>query len=75
MKLATHTTTKKQVAIKLVKKASVSTPLKREKLTREITLLQSLSHPRIVALLQVVETSTTIGMVLEYAAGIPTLSH
>ncbi|KAJ3128586.1 hypothetical protein HK098_004012 [Nowakowskiella sp. JEL0407] len=69
VKLALHSETDKEVAIKLIKKESIENPGRKAKLMREISILQSVSHPFIVKLIEVVETDQYIGMVLEYASG------
>lgn len=75
VKLATHKNGGKQVAVKLIKKQSVNSAVKRTKLMREISILQSLNHPFIVKLLEVIETDVYIGMIMEYASGGELFEH
>lgn len=59
-----------QVAIKLLRRDSLGTnPSRLPKIHREITILRELSHPNIVRLHEMVETSKHIGIILEYASG------
>ncbi|KAJ3323675.1 hypothetical protein HDV06_001405 [Boothiomyces sp. JEL0866] len=69
VKLGYHITTGEEVAIKFIKKESVTTTEKRFKLQREISILRTVSHPNLVHLIEVIENDTHIGMVLEYASG------
>ncbi|KAK5665745.1 hypothetical protein QVD99_007383 [Batrachochytrium dendrobatidis] len=69
VKLGQHMDTRKEVAVKLIKKASIDSPARREKLIREISLLKSVSHPHIVRLHEVIETEHYIGMIMDYASG------
>ncbi|KAJ3230912.1 hypothetical protein HDU81_004145 [Chytriomyces hyalinus] len=69
VKLATDTRSKRMVAIKFLKKARVRDNADRRKIMREIAMLQMLDHPFVVSLLEVVETASYIGLVLEYAPG------
>ncbi|KAI8830015.1 kinase-like domain-containing protein [Chytriomyces cf. hyalinus JEL632] len=69
VKLATDTRSERMVAIKFLKKARVRDNADRRKIMREIAMLQMLDHPFVVSLLEVVETASYIGLVLEYAPG------
>ncbi|KAI8904575.1 hypothetical protein DFJ77DRAFT_244216 [Powellomyces hirtus] len=75
VKLATHTETGKQVAIKLIKKENIEQPNRRAKLMREISLLQAVDHPFIVTVYEVIETRDYIGMIMEYASGGELFEH
>ncbi|KAJ3037356.1 hypothetical protein HK097_003542 [Rhizophlyctis rosea] len=75
VKLAVHYDTGKEVAIKLIKKENIESPNRRAKLMREISILQTLDHPFIVKLIEVIETEQYIGMVLEYASGGELFEH
>ncbi|CCK72240.1 uncharacterized protein KNAG_0J01590 [Huiozyma naganishii CBS 8797] len=60
----------KQVAIKLIKRDSISNDKSKEvKIYREINALKQLHHPNIVKLEEVLQNSKYIGIVLEYASG------
>ena len=59
-----------QVAIKLIRRDSVGTnPTRLAKIYREIAILETISHPNIVRLHEMVETEKQIGIILEYASG------
>ena len=58
-----------EVAIKLIKRGSVDTAQRTEKVRREIDVLKAVRHPNIVRLYDVIETEKYIGIVLEYASG------
>jgi 5'-AMP-activated protein kinase, catalytic alpha subunit len=64
-----------KIAIKLIKKESIIVPARRQKLIREISILQSLNHRYIVKLWEVLETEQYIGMVMEYASGGELFGH
>lgn len=69
VKVSLHKDTGKEVAIKFVKKEAVASSQQQEKLAREIGILQSIDHPYIVKLIEVIETETYIGLIMEYASG------
>ncbi|KAJ3015240.1 UNVERIFIED_CONTAM: hypothetical protein HDU68_012819, partial [Siphonaria sp. JEL0065] len=69
VKLSVDSRTNREVAVKLLKKDRISTPTRRAKVMREISMLQALDHPYIVSLLEVVETDAYIGLVMEFAVG------
>ena len=58
-----------QVAIKIIRRRKLDTPGRMAKVYREIAILRQLEHPNIVKLHETVETTKTIGIVLEYASG------
>lgn len=59
-----------QVAIKLIRRESLGTnPSRLPKIHREISILETLQHPNIVKLHEMVETRDFIGIILEYASG------
>ena len=70
VKLGWKTDGSVQVAIKLIRRESLGTnPSRLPKINREIKILETLSHPNIVKLHEMVESNQFIGMVLEYASG------
>ena len=70
VKLGWKTDGSVQVAIKLIRRESLGTnPSRLPKINREIKILETLSHPNIVKLHEMVENTQFIGMVLEYASG------
>jgi serine/threonine protein kinase len=58
-----------QVAIKLIRKESVDTKTRMNKIDREIEILKRVHHPNIVKLCDVIHTDRYIGIILEYASG------
>ncbi|KNC99827.1 CAMK/CAMKL/KIN4 protein kinase [Spizellomyces punctatus DAOM BR117] len=75
VKLAVHLETKKEVAIKLIKKENIEQPTRRAKLMREISILQAVDHAYIVKVYEVIETRDYIGMIMEYASGGELFEH
>jgi len=67
VKLARHIITKAEVAIKVIDKTRLD-EVNLKKIYREIQILKLLRHQNIIELYQVLETSTTIYLVLEYAS-------
>lgn len=66
--LCEHIQTRKQVAIKCIKKAHFSkSPQLQNKVHREIALMRLLDHPHLLKLHEVCESQRHIYMVLEYA--------
>ncbi|KAM3599719.1 uncharacterized protein V6R79_010302 [Siganus canaliculatus] len=68
VKLAFHALTKDKVALKILDKTRLDTQAQRL-LSREITSMESLRHPNVVHLYEVVETPLRLYLVLEYAGG------
>ncbi|KAF2277843.1 Pkinase-domain-containing protein [Westerdykella ornata] len=58
-----------EVAIKLIKRESLGSQSRLQKIYREIHILRGLDHPNIVRLHEMVETERHIGIILEYASG------
>ncbi|KAJ3000636.1 hypothetical protein HDV02_004321 [Globomyces sp. JEL0801] len=69
VKLAYRISDDFEVAIKFIKKQKVETVTKRQRVAREINILQSVHHPNLLNLMEVIETETYIGMIMEYASG------
>ncbi|KAK1386715.1 Non-specific serine/threonine protein kinase [Heracleum sosnowskyi] len=65
VKLAHHILTGIKVAVKILERQSIDKKAA-EKVRREINILRLLSHPHVVRLFEVIETPTTIYMVMEY---------
>ncbi|CAL8082976.1 unnamed protein product [Calicophoron daubneyi] len=68
VKLATHILTKELVAIKVLDKTRMDASTRRL-LSREISILETVHHPNIVRLYEVIETLTRLHLVMEYVAG------
>ncbi|XP_028829131.1 serine/threonine-protein kinase NIM1 isoform X2 [Denticeps clupeoides] len=68
VKLAFHALTKDKVAIKILDKTRLDLQAQRL-LSREISTMESLQHPNVLRLYEVVETPSRLHLVLEYAGG------
>ncbi|KAI8895395.1 kinase-like domain-containing protein [Globomyces pollinis-pini] len=68
VKLATHKMTGAEVAIKVIDKTQLDEK-KIGKLYREVRIMKLLHHPNIVKLYEVIETKSTVFLVMEYASG------
>ncbi|KAJ3191253.1 MAP microtubule affinity-regulating kinase 1 [Irineochytrium annulatum] len=70
VKLATHFPTSQKVAIKCIEKSAISKTVgTAERVLREILVLSHLYHPNITRLLEVVDTTNFIYLVLDYESG------
>ncbi|XP_023281380.1 serine/threonine-protein kinase NIM1-like [Seriola lalandi dorsalis] len=68
VKLAFHALTKDKVALKILDKMRLDIQAQRL-LSREISSMETLQHPNVVRLYEVVETPSRLYLVLEYAGG------
>lgn len=68
VKLATHSLTGAEVAIKVIDKTQLDEK-KLQKLYREVRIMKSLHHPHIIKLYEVIETKNTVFLVMEYCSG------
>ena len=91
VKLGLHCQWGEEVAVKLIRRGNVDSSVRMSKVEREIevlrvssipipyssilTLLQTLKHPNIVRLYDVIETDKYIGIILEYASGGELFDH
>ncbi|CAG8497322.1 9408_t:CDS:10 [Paraglomus brasilianum] len=75
VKLGMHADTHEEVAVKLIRKESVESQSRMQKIQREIGVLQSVMHPNIVKLYDVFETDKYIGIIMEYASGGELFDH
>jgi serine/threonine protein kinase len=69
VKLATNTSTREKVAIKIVEKATISDVEDVERVYRETFILTSLKHKNIIRLYEVIDTQTSLCLAMEYADG------
>ncbi|KAL2206051.1 protein kinase SNF1 [Sarocladium strictum] len=69
VKLAVHSSTGQQVALKIIARKKLISRDMAGRVEREIEYLQLLRHPHIIKLYTVIKTNTDIIMVLEYAGG------
>uniref|UniRef100_A0A8P4KEX7 non-specific serine/threonine protein kinase n=1 Tax=Dicentrarchus labrax TaxID=13489 RepID=A0A8P4KEX7_DICLA len=74
VKLARHTLTGREVAIKIIDKTQLN-PTSLQKLFREVSVMKILNHPNIVKLFEVIETEKTLYLVMEYASGAVEYCH
>ena len=68
VKLAKHTITGKEVAIKIIDKSQL-TQTTLAKVYREVKIMKSLNHPNIVRLFEVIEEGIKLYLIMEYASG------
>ncbi|XP_031428105.1 serine/threonine-protein kinase MARK2 isoform X2 [Clupea harengus] len=68
VKLARHTLTGKEVAVKIIDKTQLNSS-SLQKLFREVRIMKQLNHPNIVKLFEVIETEKTLYLIMEYASG------
>ena len=68
VKLARHTVTGREVAIKIIEKSQL-TQSTLQKVFREVKIMKTLNHPNIVRLFEVIEEGTKLYLVMEYASG------
>lgn len=68
VKMAAHQLTSERVAIKILDKAKLDQKTRRM-VTREVANMESVHHPNIIRLYEVVETYSKLHLVLEFAAG------
>uniref|UniRef100_A0A1B6GBA1 non-specific serine/threonine protein kinase n=1 Tax=Cuerna arida TaxID=1464854 RepID=A0A1B6GBA1_9HEMI len=68
VKMAIHELTKERVAIKVLDKAKLTSKARRM-LTREIASMETVHHPNIIRLYEVVETYSKLHLVMEFANG------
>ena len=69
VKLATHSLTGEQVAIKILEKTRISKIEDKERINREISIMKRLYHINIAKLYQVVENKLTIYLIQEHVPG------
>jgi len=69
VKLARHTRTFINVAIKIINRSKIKTTEMSEKVKREISILSVLRHSHIIRLYEVIETPTEIFLVMEFVSG------
>ena len=69
VKIATHSLTKEQVAIKILEKTRISKIEDKERINREIAVLKKVNHFNIIKLYAVIETKIIIYLIQEYIEG------
>jgi len=68
VKLAHHQLTKERVAVKIIDKSKLEAKTQKM-VNREISIMDSLSHPNLIRLFEVTETISGIYLMMEYAPG------
>ena len=69
VKLAIHSLTGENVAIKILEKTRISKKEDKERINREISIMKKLKHFNIAKLYQVVENKLTIYLIQEHIQG------
>ena len=69
VKLATHILTGEKVAIKILEKNLIKRKNEYERIEREIKYLKLFNHPNIIQIYEVIESSSSFFIVMEYAPG------
>lgn len=69
VRLGTHILTGEKVAIKLLEKMKILEQADKIRVEREIKILKQLKHNNIIQLYSVIQTSTTIYLIMEYSPG------
>jgi serine/threonine protein kinase len=69
VKLGTHILTGEKVAIKILEKVKILDEGDKIRVDREIRILKSMMHYNIIKIYSVIETPTTIYLIMEYASG------
>jgi len=69
VKLATHILTGEKVAIKILEKNLIKGKNEYERIEREIKYLKLFNHPNIIQIYEVIETSSSFFIIMEYAQG------
>lgn len=66
VKLGIHTLTGEKVAIKVLEKNRIKDSSDVERVSREIRILKLVNHPNVVKLYEIIETSKTIFLIMEF---------
>ena len=69
VKLGNHNLTGEKVAVKILEKDRISDMADVERVAREIHILKMIRHPHIVQLYEIIETSKSLYLIMEYASG------
>ncbi|KAH9932110.1 snf 1 [Epithele typhae] len=69
VKMAIHTVTGQKVAMKFISKQAIAKHRTKPRVHREVEYMRALRHPHIIKLYEVIQTTTDIIIVLEYAGG------
>ncbi|KAJ7698684.1 hypothetical protein B0H17DRAFT_1328561 [Mycena rosella] len=75
VKLGLHCQWGEEVAIKLIRRGNVDSAVRMSKVEQEVEVLQTLKHPNIVCLYDIIETDKYIDIIIEYASGSELFDH
>ncbi|GFT27465.1 hypothetical protein NPIL_127861 [Nephila pilipes] len=68
VKMAVHYLTKEKVAVKIIDKTKLQ-PKSKQMLCKEISAMESIQHPHIIRLYEVIETPSKLFLAMEFAEG------
>ena len=69
VKLAIHVPTGEKVAVKILEKSRIREQADVRRVNREIKILKKTRHPNIIQLYEVLDTESTIYLIMEHADG------
>ncbi|MCQ2816225.1 MAG: protein kinase [archaeon] len=69
VRIATHNLTGEKVAVKIIEKAKIVEKSDKSRVEKEIQILKQLHHNNIIRLYSVIQTASTVCLVMEYAPG------
>ena len=69
VRIATHCLTNEKVAVKVLDKVRILEEINKTRFEREIKILKLLHHRNLIQLYSVIQNSTTIYLIMEYAEG------
>ena len=75
MKKGTHILTGESVAIKILEKDKIKDNSDVKRVTRELHILKQLRHPNLIQLYEIIETQTTLYLIMEMASGGELFDH
>lgn len=75
VKLSVHAATGEKVAVKILEKEKIVDESDIERITREIQILKLIRHPNIIQLYEIIEDSTHLYLITEYASGGELFDH
>ena len=67
VRLGTHVLTGEKVAVKILEKSKIIEDSDKNRIEKEIKILKNLRHPNIIQLYCVIQTYTSIYLIMEYA--------
>ena len=70
VKLVSNKRDGKRYALKVYEKHRLNDPMKKKAVQREIAALKKMNHPNVVGLVELIETSRTINLVMDYVQGV-----